>query len=103
MGINKAVFELYDKKGSLILSLNSTLTRFLDTHIVTDYSGVITIEKQKNEQIFAFAPVISYEQNRPYMVQPVQISIKDNQIFYSIDNKAADLVKERYKIIYGVY
>ena len=57
----------------------------------------------KNEQIFAFAPVISYEQNRPYMVQPVQISIKDNQIFYSIDNKAADLVKERYKIIYGVY
>ena len=50
MGINKAVFELYDKKGSLILSLNSTLTRFLGTHIVTDYSGVINIKK-KNRKI----------------------------------------------------
>lgn len=103
MGINKAVFELYDKKGSLILSLNSTLTRFLGTHIVTDYSGVITIEKQKNEQIFAFAPVISYEQNRPYMVQPIQIDIKDNQIFYRIESTALPINTRRYKIIYGVY
>ena len=48
MGVTKAVFDIYDKKGALMLSLNSTLTRFLGTHIVTDYSGVITIEKQKN-------------------------------------------------------
>lgn len=103
MGINKAVFELYDKKGSLILSLNSTLTRFLGTHIVTDYSGVITIEKQKNEQIFAFASVISYEQNKPFMVQPIQIDIKDNQIFYRVEKTVPQINTGRYKIIYGVY
>ena len=103
MGINKAVFELYDKKGSLILSLNSTLTRFLGTHTVTDYSGVITIEKQKNEQIFAFASVISYEQNKPFMVQPIQIDIKDNQIFYRVEKTVPQINTGRYKIIYGVY
>lgn len=103
MEVNKAIFNIYDKKGTLILSLNSTLTRFLGTHIVTDYSGVITIEKQKNEQIFAFASVISYEQNRPFMVQPVQIDIKDNQIFYRVEKTVSQINTGRYKIIYGVY
>ena len=103
MEVNKAIFNIYDEKGTLILSLNSTLTRFLGTYIVTDYSGVITIEKQKNEQIFAFASVISYEQNRPFMVQPIQIDIKDNQIFYRVEKTVPQINTGRYKIIYGVY
>ena len=103
MGLTKAVFDIYDKKGALMLSLNSKLTRFLGAHIVTDYSGVITIEKQQNEQLFAFASVISYEQNKPFMVQPIQIDIKDNQIFYRIENTALPINTRRYKIIYGVY
>ena len=103
MDVNKAIFDIYDKNGVLILSLNSTLTRFLGEHVVTDYSGVITIEKQKNEQIFAFASFMSYEQNKPFMVQPIQIDIKDNQIFYKVENTAIPLNTRRYKIIYGVY
>ena len=103
MDVNKAIFDIYDENGVLILSLNSTLTRFLGEHVVTDYSGVITIEKQKNEQIFAFASFMSYEQNKPFMVQPIQIDIKDNQIFYRIENTAIPLNTRRYKIIYGVY
>ena len=103
MDVNKVIFDIYDENGVLILSLNSTLTRFLGEHVVTDYSGVITIEKQKNEQIFAFASFMSCEQNTPVMVQPIQIDIKDNQIFYRVENTAIPLNTRRYKIIYGVY
>lgn len=103
MDVNKAIFDIYDENGVLILSLNSTLTRFLGEHVVTDYSGVINVDKQQNEQIFAFASFVSYEQNKPFMVQPIQIDIKDNQIFYKVENTAIPLNTRRYKIIYGVY
>jgi len=103
MDVNKAILDIYDKDGALILSLSSTLTRFLGEHVVTDSIGVITVDKQQNEQLFAFASFVSYEQNKPFMVQPIQIDIHDNQIFYKVDSTDVPLNTRRYKIIYGVY